>query len=213
MPKRETNVWTAERIWPDSIVFILGGGPSLNGTNFDLIKDGHIIAVNNAYQLGDWVDVVWFGDARWYDWHREQLKSFDGLICHCANSVRSPVRLKRLQRGKSTGIERRPHSVAWNRSSGASAINLAYHLGAKTVVLLGFDMKRKIVNGKPKNNWHEDHKTVTGNNPYPRFLSVFPMIKKDAEALGLEIINCTPNSELKIFPMMSLEEFVAVRGL
>jgi len=50
------------QIWKDGIAFILGGGPSLNDVDFDLIKNRRIIGVNNAYQLGDWVDVCWFGD-------------------------------------------------------------------------------------------------------------------------------------------------------
>ena len=43
-------------------VFIVGGGPSINGTNLDLIKKYKVIGINNAYKMGGWVDICWFGD-------------------------------------------------------------------------------------------------------------------------------------------------------
>ena len=59
--KRE-DAWIPPQIWKGQTVFILGGGPSLNEANLDLIHDRRVIGVNNAYQLGSWVDVCWFGD-------------------------------------------------------------------------------------------------------------------------------------------------------
>jgi hypothetical protein len=77
-------------------------------------------------------------------------------------------------------------------------------MGAKRVILLGFDMKK---GDNDEGNWHDNHKLQGRNpNPYPRFLARFPQVKADAEKLGLEIINATPNSVLDIFPMKTLEE-------
>ena len=56
------DAWHPPKMWNDKTVFVLGGGPSLNGTNLDLIRDERVIGANNAYQLGSWVDVCWFGD-------------------------------------------------------------------------------------------------------------------------------------------------------
>jgi hypothetical protein len=49
-------------IWKNDTAFILGGGPSLSKVDFSLIEHRRVIGVNNAYQLGDWVDICWFGD-------------------------------------------------------------------------------------------------------------------------------------------------------
>jgi len=209
--RERESIHKIDRVWPDSDVYILGGGPSLNNANLDLIHDKHVIGVNNAYTLGDWVDVCWFGDARWYGWHCEALKSFKGMIYHCANRIKGQRidRVKRVGRGKSQGLDRRPEYVAWNRSSGASAINLAYHLGAKRIILLGFDMRKRIVDGEERQNWHKDHKVVGAKaNPYPRFLQVFRLINIDAKKLGVEILNATPNSSIKDFPIVDLESVV-----
>jgi len=56
------EMWHPPKIWNNGTVFILGGGPSLLDNNFDLIENKHVIGINNAYRLGDWVDICWFGD-------------------------------------------------------------------------------------------------------------------------------------------------------
>lgn len=226
-------------MWPDKTVFILGGGLSLLNTNFDLIKNRRIIAVNNAYgdpildkngntlrndsglnernksfcyTPRDWVDIVFFGDERWYYWHKKSLREFRGLIVCCLEEMCGKDQILCLWRGKGEGLDVRPRFVSFNKSSGGAAINLGYHFGAKRIVLLGFDMRRveKIDSNGAKTtapNWHKDH-PAPNKNPYRRFLKPFHSIKKDADKLGLEIINCTPGSALKLFPIMTLEEFI-----
>ena len=200
--------WKTVKIWPDSTVYILGGGPSLNITNLDLIKDKHVIGVNNAYKLGDWVDVCWFSDTRWFTWHQEALRNFAGLKAHCS-AVKSPF-VKRLLRSKNKlGIDKNPRYVCWNMHSGGSAINFAYHLGAKRVILLGFDMKKIDISEKLRSNWHEDHPSPDKKNPYNKFLESFSFIKKDADNLGLEILNATLDSAITDFKFVKLEEVYA----
>lgn len=198
--------WDSVKIWSEtSTAYILGGGPSLLTMDLTPIHDKHVIGVNNAYRLGDWVDVCWFGDYEWYGLHRLELFKFYGLKVHCCNIDAERPGIKELGRGKPWGIDKRRDYVAWNDNSGASAINLAYHLGVRTVVLLGFDMK---FGENRKNNWHEDHKLPPHKdwNPYPKFLRNFPIIKQEADKLGLTILNATPDSALDVFPMVKLEE-------
>ena len=116
-----------------------------------------------------------------------------------------------IRRGKSTGLERRPEFISWNKHSGASAINIAYHLGAKTVVLVAFDMKN--LKGDDKHNWHDYHHTVPISDIYTsRFMKVYPNIKRDAKILKVNIINANPDSGLNYFPKMTLEEAVERYG-
>lgn len=176
-----------------------------------------MIAVNNAYgdPLKDekgkatcyvprqWTSAVWFGDSRWLDWHHKYLKGFSGIIAHCAPRHEKNQSLFYYKRGKQSGIDQRPSFVAWNKSSGGSAINFAYHLGASKIVLLGYDMHK--VDGKT--NWHDDHPSHN-KDPYWRFLRPFPFIAKDAESLNLTIINATPGSAIDCFPIMTLENYL-----
>ena len=200
--------WSAPRIWPGSTVYILGGGPSLLNNDLTLIHKERCIGVNNSVFLGDWVDICWFGDVKWWNWHKARLRDYKGLIVTCNMKMRKWKRMKTLSRGKPQGIDERATHVSWNRNSGASAINLAYHFGASRVVLLGFDMQR--VNDKK--NWHDDHKEKR-HDPFPRHLRPFGQIARDAMSLDLEIINATPGSAIKQFPIMSLNNLINEGGI
>lgn len=193
-----------QKLCDKGTVFIIGGGPSLKGFDFSKISDKHIIGVNNAFMLGDFVDVCWFGDVNWYERNKSQLDNFKGLKYHCCNRSASRPDTIRYTRGKPQGIDKDPTKVAWNNNSGGSAINLAYHLGAARIILLGFDMK---FNEFGENNWHDYHvKRDPKWNPYYRFLKCFPMIAHDAKKLGIEIINTSLDSALNMFPKKSIDE-------
>lgn len=210
------------KLWPKSTIYILGGGPSINTADLSLIHDERVIGVNNTY--GDplpltgpnnnmrhyeprkWVDICWFGDLKWFRWHRRYLRSFSGLVMHCNENTNvykiKWIKAVRRSRTKPMGLDSSPAHICWNRNSGASAINLAYHLGAKRVVLVGFDM-RVVDNQK---NYHTDHVGEKPHDPFKRFLQVFKYIAADADKLGLEIINATPNSAITEFPITKLED-------
>ena len=84
-------------------------------------------------------------------------------------------------RRKGPGISTNPKAICWNKNSGGSAINLAYHLGGSesTVYLFGFDMS-KGPNGE--GNWHKGYaelwngKTVAMIAPFKRWLATFALI-------------------------------------
>jgi hypothetical protein len=192
-----TPRWSVPRIWPGGECFILGGGPSLTLVDIDRLQGRRVIAVNDAYRIAPWADVMFYGDGPWLTAHRKALLDFAGLkISGCATQTNEPG-IRHVYRDMiNHGISRDPTEVRWNRSSGACAINLAVHFGVKRIVLLGFDMRR--VDGQK--HWHPDVNDDPGN-PYPRFLEVFPVIARDAEALGVEILNATPGSALTAFPI------------
>ncbi len=210
MPKAD---WTAPRIWPDGECFILGGGPSINDIDLSLLEGKRVIAVNNAYKLGNW-DVMFYGDCRWYQRHKEALTKFTGLKVHSCNANEGCGDVKKIRKigGNTYGINRRTDRLQWNASSGACAINLAVHFGVKRIILLGFDMQK--VDGET--NFHRDHAHHRGSekdyrkfNPYPRHLVPFESIARDLKAYGVECLNATPNSALKAFPIVSPSEVLS----
>jgi len=112
------------------------------------------------------------------------------------------IKFYRRDGNKRDGLTTRPGDfVSWNRSSGAAAISLAHRLGAKRVILLGFDMR--LIGGQK--NWHDDH-IEKFHKPFYRHLKSFPAIARDARELGIEILNATPGSAIKQFPFVDLEE-------
>jgi hypothetical protein len=199
------RLWQVSKLWPDSTAFIIGGGPSLEDLNLSLVHSKNVIGVNDAFKLGDWVDICWWGDCRWGVWNHDALQEFGGLSVSCTRcNCQHPDTLQ-VRRREGFGISTCSSEVFWNRSSGASAINLAYHLGAARIVLLGFDMTMRDGN----HNWHSNHRSHPRPSIYQeRFLPPFEKIAEDAKRLKLEILNASPGSELKVFPMVKLEEVV-----
>ena len=76
-------------------------------------------------------------------------------------------------------------------NSGYQAVNLAYLLGAKTILLLGFDMFGEHYFGKHPN-------ILNNGSPYQSFIKSFETI--DTKKYGIEIINCSRQSALTHFP-------------
>ena len=191
------------------MIFILGGGPGLLKQPYQQLSNRRCIAVNNSYRIAPWSEAVWFGDVKWWDWHQlEVLASRIPIATCCENSKLEQwkgshqILFYNRDRERRFGISQRDGFVSWNKSSGASAINLAYYMGARTIVLIGFDMRPV----KGMKNWHDDHLEKPGLRPYFRHLKCFPAIKRDADELGLTILNATPGSAIKQFPIIDLKE-------
>ncbi len=196
------------KIFKNKTVFILGGGPSLPDLVQGLdLSTTPVIGINNAFRLGKWVDVCWFADARFFWWHKDALSYYQGLIL---TYNRHPENLPSLDRMQNVNIVngRSGHGLSntcikFNASSGGSSINVAFQLGAKRVVLLGFDMRR--VDGE-SNWWRYDHPKT--NKGYDAFIKPFTKIKQDADKLGLEILNATPDSALTMFPFVRADAYI-----
>jgi len=207
MVNKRFKKWIPPKIWDGGTAYIIGGGPGVKKVDLSLIHDKHIIGVNNAYLLGDWVDVGWFGDKKWLKWHRDPWKKSPCIKVSCNHNMEvlhnDSGWIHFMARGKQAGIETNPGVISWNHCSGSSAINLAYHFGATRIILIGFDMHD--VDGKK--NFHKDHKD-NGNAPYQRFLRCYGEIAKDAKALDIEILNATPDSAIRHFPYFELDKLI-----
>ena len=169
-------MWQVPRIWEEGDVWIIGGGPSvpkqfnipnkiiqsvIRGTSpsvyspyMSAIHDKHVIGINVAYLLGDWIDFVFFGDSGFLSRHQEALAKFQGLKISCSPRTNDIKWIKFLARDKShpSGITTNPMKVSWNGNSGAAAISVAAHAGAKRIILVGFDMKLSSSNNQ---HWHD----------------------------------------------------------
>ena len=184
--------------------FIIGGGPSINDVNFDLIKDEYIIAVNEAFRLGTFSNIWYFSDSDIFKNHRKEIDAWPNRVVSCAGVTKHHKKIEYYERCRQHTICFEPGKLAFpsrGANSGATAINLAIREGFERIILLGYDMQQ--VNGKY--NYHDYYKKAPRPDIYERFLEVF--IKIAAEAT-VEIINATPNSALHCFPKVALEDLL-----
>jgi len=171
------------------------------------LHDKHVIGINGAYLLGDWVDICFFGDKPWYFSNARQLNDFKGLLVGSPEFLQLPgwqrLNIKYLAKSEKTyGISNDPSKVCWNYNSGAAAISLAVHTGVKQIVLIGFDMGLST-NGQ--GHWHNLYNGKT-NMPFSKHLEGFDQIKSDADRMGVEIINASQESTIKQFKKMNISE-------
>jgi hypothetical protein len=222
-------------MWDGADVWIIGGGPSIP-KQFDIpekviksvvsgasppseyspymsfLHDKHVIGINVAYKLGNWIDMVFFGDMSFLPTYKEDFVNFPNLKVSCATNVEPYPWIKYLPRDnkKNRGISSDNTCVAWNNNSGAAAISIAAHAGAKRIFLLGFDMK---LGDTANQHWHDIYKRGPCTDPkriqklpFQRHLRGFPLIKQDAQRMGVSIINVSPTSAIECFEKTSMKK-------
>ena len=195
--------------WFGRVAFVLGGGPSLSQDQVDLIRGrGHVIAVNDAgFFRAPWADVLFFADGvdRWFGWNRDKLGLFEGphIVTRADNVPPDVPRLHKVKFAPRAALARDPGKVA-GFCGGSSAINLAFHWGARVIVLLGFDMRA--------GNWHDNHKAPPARHDSykEKFIPALRKMAPELAAEGTIVLNATPGSALDVFPAVNLEELLAL---
>jgi hypothetical protein len=158
-----------------------------------------VIAVNNCYQIAPWADLLYACDQRWWDHYRPD---FAGIKVTISQSAAKSYGLHLLRSENKAGFSLKWPKVHEGSNSGFQAVNLAILLGAKKIVLLGYDMGGS-------GHWHGYH---GGNlrNPdetqFRRWRGAFQDAVTDIEHAGVEVINCTRDTALTCFPRANLED-------
>lgn len=195
--------------------FVIGSGPSLIVEDVERLRGRHVLVINNNYLLAPWADVLYACDGHWWDWHAEraELKAFKGRKTTRDKEAAERYGLEYIKSIDADGLSRNPGVICEGQNSGIQAINLVYHLGARRVVLLGFDMQET----GGRKHWHEDYPhgmNIRFHNARGehRFLRYFDAVAADAKEMGLEIINATRETALTCFPRKPLWSLLQVRA-
>jgi len=232
MPWKVPNIWEGGECW------IIGGGPSMPrqfgvpekviqqvltkeltpnaySPYMKAIHKKHVIGVNTAFLIGDWIDIMFYGDKGWFLKNREQVAEFPGLklTCHPSGEKYVAERIKYLSRNKKYGKGISPDSgkVCWNGNSGAAAISIAAHTGVKRIVLVGFDMTWDV---DLRQHWHGLYGTFDRKDEkkmkvtFDRHKSGFSLIARDAKKRGLTIINACPDSTITEFEKVTVKSLL-----
>lgn len=111
--------------------------------------------------------------------------------------------LRANREGDNLGLIERG-SVGWAGNSGFHMLNLAVQMLPRRIALVGFDMT--VAHGV---HWHGDHPDGL-NNPREahteRWRAKFDAAADAIEALGIDVINCSPISALRNYRFADLEE-------
>lgn len=200
---------TVPRILPDGgTVLVLGSGPSLSRRDVEMAR-AHVdavIAVNDSYKLAPWATALYAADGKWWQWHKGATEhttdmkvhypSFTGLFKYSLKHT-GFADVQVLRKGPETGLSLDPASVALGRNSVYQAINVAVHFGGTRILLLGVDMQGGHFFGR-----HPDN----SGPPFSICVQRFSTMVEPLKSAGIDVINCSRQTALKVFPCMALED-------
>jgi hypothetical protein len=138
------------------------------------------IAVSDAFKIAPWASALVSNDRAWWENNKPAYK-FAG---------------RKFAAASFSGVEclRRDGIYNGGINSGLQAMRAAQLLGATKIILLGFDMRG--------GHYFGPHPHPLKNTTAKRFLKHIEQFKKWR---GCPVMNCTPGSALKQFPMSTIE--------
>lgn len=109
-----------------------------------------------------------------------------------------------LQNTGQDGLERDPAGLRTGQNSGYQAINLAVHLGARRVLLLGYDMHAE---SDARSHWFGAHpQKIRAHSPYATFVAKFHTLVEPLKRKRVSVINCSRQTALTMFPRATIQE-------
>lgn len=204
--------------WRGQPCFIIGGGPSLKGFDFERLRGRRTIAINKAFYDAPFADIVFSMDRPLIDSlmsgqlgenYRRAFALFEGAKLWLDLSGHNyPADVYHLPAAGETG---------WTKSlseglfygpgglSGYGALNLAMVLGADPIYLLGYDC---ALGPAGESNYHSGY--PSGSNPDA--MNIFRKALEAGAALlngRPRIVNLNPQSALRSFEFGNVDAVLA----
>ncbi len=137
-----------ERTWSQGTTcVVLATGPSLTREDVDYVRRFHnqgvrVIAVNDAYKLAPWADVLYACDPPWWRLHRQGIHDagVTGRQVTCCENEFPDIECLNIT--GNFGYDPDPRNIRTGYNSGYQAVHCAAHLGARNIVLLGFNFSK-----------------------------------------------------------------------
>lgn len=163
-------------------VAILATGPSLTEAQVEAVRGLYVIAVSDAWRLAPWAQALVSADAAWWRHHQPV---FAGR--RISNS--------RVSKGE------RFTSAPNGTNSGALAVRVALEIGAKEMILLGFDGHGTHFFGPHPNG-------LKNTDDHRRSVHFVQHRKAAAECrrAGVPVWNCSPGTVIDAYEIKTLEK-------
>lgn len=194
------------RLWVGDTVVLLASGPSLTQEDCDAVRGkARVIAINRTIELAPWADALYCADAKMWKWLRG-APTFDGLKYGAearvgqVNVVDYGVTV--LKVNNKIVLSQDSTTLAHGRNSGYQAVNLAVLLGARRIVLLGYDFQSGPHGEK---HWHADH-PQDSRPDFQRWIEMFERLAPAVAAAGVDLVNATRQTSLRGVRRASLAE-------
>ena len=196
--------WICGPAWEGQTAFIVAGGPSVKTQNLELLNGRKVIVINSSVHVYPRADILFFGDSRWYRdcaENRAAVLAFQGLVVTTSGMIKAP-NIKNMIKIHPPGLATDRRALMVKRTSLTGAINLAVHLGVKSIVLLGADGCAH--NGQTHH--HKPHKWPVRAGCWDEQKRDLLTIVKPLVARGIKVINASPGSAYAdLWPVTTLD--------
>lgn len=205
--------------WAAKPCIIAASGPSLTPAVAEQCRQAYqagthnVAVVNDAYRLVPFADLLYACDQSWWNvhkgcpnfagekWSSQHHRLERGQPVNEKKALAQKYGLKLIHGRHADGFSFEPGIIHYGSNSGFQLLNLILLFGATEIIMVGYDMRH--VNGK---------RHFFGNHPQPlnnsaNYEQWAPIFAKAAKTLPphIRIVNATPDSAIKCFPMMDLQ--------
>lgn len=189
-------------------VFIVGGGSSLLGFDYSLLEGNLVIAINQAAEFIPNATAILWTDSGWASTNCDLLAAHSAKFRFQVRDSRiASVMIDKSIMGEANsviigssnkmGMDTDLRFVRGN-NSGCYALNLALNCQPKEIVLLGFDMCARRVDGKRVTHSHNRYTMLVQDGIYQdEFLPSIESMLEACKNMGVKIYNCSPVSKIK----------------
>lgn len=214
----ELEYWTPPTIWAGQEAHVVASGPSATPDVIKALRGKNVIVVNSTALSAPWAPVWFFQDtgvlyqprcvaptiSRYGTDMVEYAKEFSsrgGLVVTTSRHVKNALPIVNLVRAPRMPEFPKPGSadIRSGRSSGQTAVSLAVAMGATGIFLHGFDMR--LVDGREHHHREYEGRQRNVTVYDVKFIPAFAGWNEQALRAGVRIVNATPGSALREFPM------------
>jgi hypothetical protein len=198
--------------------YIIGGGCSLKGFDFNILKDKFTIGINRCFEVFE-PNILYFMDKLFYDSvitgiydekHNNNLKelwyinkSIKVMLCSASIQKYNDIYIVRkiLKNIVSKDIK---YGIYGGNNSGYGALMLAISLGVKNIYLLGYDFYIDNSNTHWHSGYYYNKDLELYKNKLKSYVRMFESNKDKILDIGVKVYNCNKKSELKCFEFKEL---------
>lgn len=182
-------------------VTVIATGGSITPALVKYIKHSitDVMVINESFLLAPWADYIVASDWEWWEHYGEMV--VERSMAKCFSVVQKakqfrpyPDILEGITKPDgSGGLCKEKGKVFTGGSSGHAALNMCYHFGYDKIILVGFDLQG--------DHWFKESfrpPQMRKDNPYDHFKNCLDAIISDLQDEGIEVVNCTENSRMKL---------------
>lgn len=201
---------------------IIGTGPSLTPQAIELVKASSLpkFGCNLTFQVFD-LDALYINNREFWQHYGAELDEYPSPKWTYHKDISEKHKAHFVQGEWKPGLSTDPGYLHWGHGSGYELLGVAYSLGIREFILIGYDLRfprgydgeRKIAGGDrhffgeyPKELQHWTRLNIGPDGELNGLLDCYRTI--DCESLGIRIINCSPGAALDFFETGNLGDWV-----